>query len=128
MPRQPDQPLAVGIAGAKPLPFHGIGREVGRSGGGKRSRGWSEQIGQTAAGQMRSNIQFRIMARIISRSISRGVARYHVHAWKRTGEKGLEPWVTIEHATIAGAHRVRNQSREHNFVADTLLSPDQQTS
>ena len=54
------------------------------------------------------------------------MARDHFNAGKRTGKKRFEPCVAIQQAAVASADDIRNKSREHDFVADSLLAPDQQ--
>jgi hypothetical protein len=73
------------------------------------------------------DIQFRIMPRIVSQIVARGLAGDDINAGKGTGEKGFEPCVAIQHATVASADHIRDKPREHDFVADSLLAPNQQT-
>ena len=79
----------------------------------------TEETWQTTAGQVCGDVQLRIFLGI--------VARDHVDAWKGAGEEGFEARIAIQHATVAGADHIRQESRVHNLVADALLAPDQKT-
>ena len=76
----------------------------------------TKEPGKTAARNMGAEVKCLLI----------GGPADHRNRRKRPGEEGLQAAVALQNAAVAGAEHIGQEPCKHDFVSDSLFSPDEQ--